>query len=62
MADKIDVVLHPTIQMFNHTIQSHILMEASNQLGRKVIWDDIEDYNINLEVELSLFAIKAETA
>lgn len=59
--EKVDVVLHPALFALNDTIKQAILGEASNQLNRPVIWDDIEDYNINLEVELSLFAQEAET-
>lgn len=54
--DKVDVVLHPDLFAFNNAIQQAIVDEAANQLGYPVTWDDIEDYNINLEVELSLFA------
>ena len=55
IAEKIDVVLHPSLFGLSDTIKQAILDEASRQLEHLVTWDDIEDYHINLEAELSLF-------
>ena len=55
-SDKVDVVLHPALFSQNDTIKAAILEEASSQLSRKITWDDVESYEVTLEVELSLFA------
>lgn len=59
-SDKVDVVLHPDLFGLNDTVKQAIIDEASHQLDRPVTWDDIEDYEVTLTVELSLFAT-AET-
>lgn len=52
--DKVNVVLHPALFGLNDIVKRAILDEASHQLERTVTWDDIEDYKVTLEVELSL--------
>jgi len=53
--EKLEVILHPNLFSLNDGIKQAILDEASQQLDKPVRWEDIEDCQITLEVDLSLF-------
>ena len=58
--DKITLNLSMALFALDKQTKEAILGHASGELHRDITWDDIEDYDLTLVVELSLFE-KPET-
>ena len=55
IGDKVDVVLNLALFALDAMSKQAILDGASHQLHRTITWEDIEDWNITLKAELSLY-------